>query len=59
MLNAVRRANLEGRLLCRRNDELSELEWRGEIVWVSGGALAFGGYWAARRSYASTVHVEL
>lgn len=56
-LTSVRRANLNGQLLCQRSEDLTELEWRGEIRWVDGGATAPGGYWAVRRSVA--VHSAL
>lgn len=51
-LTSVRRANLNGHLLCQRTAELLELEWRGEIRWVDGGGTAPGGYWAVRKSVA-------
>lgn len=53
-LASVRRANLKGFLLCRRDDDLLELEWRGVIQWVDGRGGAPGGYWAVR-SRASVV----
>jgi hypothetical protein len=54
-LTLVRRANLRGWLLCRRTPALLELEWRGQIQWVSGRGTGPGGYWAQALPLKGTV----
>ena len=54
-LTLVRRANLRHQLLYRRTAALLELEWRGQIQWVSGRGSDLGGYWAQAQPLKGTV----